>query len=63
MHDLLTPQEIEARASDAGLTMAEVCRRAKVAPSTFTRWKRGATEPTLAVYRRLLDAASPAEAA
>lgn len=56
MHDLLTPGEIEARAVARGQTMAEVCRAAGVAPSTFTRWKAGRTEPTLGVYRRLVAA-------
>jgi transcriptional regulator with XRE-family HTH domain len=56
--DLLTASEIEAEAAAAGLSMAEVCRRAGVAQSTFTRWKSGKTEPTLDVYRKLRDAAS-----
>jgi predicted transcriptional regulator len=64
MHDLLSPQEIEARAAEAGRTMTEVCRTAGVAPSTFTRWKAGQTEPTLGVYRKLVSAVAPkAEAA
>lgn len=56
MPSLLTPQEIEDRARLAGLSLAEVCRRANVAQSTFTRWKAGLSEPRLAVYRRLLVA-------
>lgn len=56
MSILLTPANIEAKAAAAGRTMAEVCRQAGIAPSTFTRWKRGETEPTLGVYRRLCDA-------
>lgn len=63
MHQLLTPQEIESRAAEAGRTMTEVCRTAGVAPSTFTRWKAGQTEPTLGIYRRLVAAVTPAEAA
>tara|TARA_R110002126_G_scaffold2345_11_gene13523 strand:+ start:439 stop:726 length:288 start_codon:yes stop_codon:yes gene_type:complete len=66
MQDLLTPHQIEAHATAAGLSMAEVCRRAQVATSTFSRWKSGKTEPTLDVYRRLRNAAlkeAPAEAA
>jgi transcriptional regulator with XRE-family HTH domain len=57
MADSLTPQEIEAAAVAAGISMAEVCRRARVAPSTFSRWKAAKTEPTLGVYRRLRAAA------
>jgi predicted transcriptional regulator len=63
MHQLLTPQEIESRAAQAGRTMTEVCRKAGVAPSTFTRWKAGQTEPTLGIYRRLVDAVSTPQAA
>lgn len=37
--------EIEHSASAAGLSIAEVCRRAGVANSTFTRWKAGVTSP------------------
>lgn len=59
MSDLLTASDIEARAGLAGISMAEVCRRAGVAQSTFTRWKAGKTEPTLDIYRKLRDAASP----
>ena len=57
MADPLTPTAIEAAARARGITIAEVCRRAGVSPSTFTRWKGGKTEPTLGVYRRLQAAA------
>jgi transcriptional regulator with XRE-family HTH domain len=65
MHQLLTAQEIETAAREAGLSMAEVCRRAGIAQSTFTRWKRGTTEPTIGVYGRLVKAIAtpPAQAA
>jgi predicted transcriptional regulator len=63
MSELLTPEEIERRASVAGLSMADVCRSAGIARSTFSRWKAGETEPTLSVYRRLCEAVSPAESA
>jgi transcriptional regulator with XRE-family HTH domain len=56
MPALLSPIAIEALAAQAGLSMAEVCRRAGVAQSTFTRWKAGKTEPTLDVYRKLCAA-------
>lgn len=63
MNELLTPEQIEARAEAAGLSMAEVFRRAEVAPSTFTRWKANKTEPTIRVYRRLINATTaPADA-
>jgi transcriptional regulator with XRE-family HTH domain len=55
----MTPEQIEAAAEIAGLSMAEVCRRAGIAQSTFGRWKNGRTEPTLDVYRRLCAAVAP----
>lgn len=59
IEDLLTANDIEAEASAAGLSMAEVCRRAGIAQSTFARWKAGKTEPTLDVCRKLRDVVSP----
>ena len=56
MPSLLSPSAIEVLAAQAGLSMAEVCRRAGIAQSTFTRWKAGRTEPTLDVYRKLCAA-------
>lgn len=58
MNDLLTPSDVEQRAAAAGKTMAQVCREASVAASTYSRWKGGKTEPTLDVYRRIVAAAS-----
>jgi transcriptional regulator with XRE-family HTH domain len=59
MGDVLTATDIEALAWRAGLSMAEVCRRAGIAQSTFTRWKAGRTEPTLDAYRRLFEVVKP----
>ena len=59
---LLTPSEIETLASAQDMTMTEACRRAGIAYSTFTRWRKGETEPTLSVYRRLCDAVGVSEA-
>jgi predicted transcriptional regulator len=56
MADLLTPADIERLAQRAGIPIAEVCRRAGVAPSIFSRWKAGKTEPNLDNYRRIRDA-------
>lgn len=63
MEDLLTPIEVEEQAKSAGWTMAEVCRIAGVAQSTFTRWKNGTTCPSVDVALRLRDAARAARAA
>lgn len=51
----LTADEFEALARGAGLSIAEVCRRAKVAPSTFHRWKGGESGLTIGSYVKLLD--------
>ena len=58
---LLTPADIEAKARSAGLTIAEVCRRAEIAQSTFWRWKHGATQPSIGVYGRLCSVIQSAE--
>lgn len=63
MDDLLTPQDIERMAKDRGITIAEVCRRAGIAHTTFGRWRRGETEPTLDVYRRIRAVVVPPPAA
>jgi transcriptional regulator with XRE-family HTH domain len=62
MAELLTPSDIEQLARKAGKSMADVCREAGVAPSTFSRWKAKQTEPTLGVYRRLCAAVAAPEA-
>ena len=63
MNDLLTPADIERKAAEAGITLKEVCVRAGIAQSTFSRWKAGKTEPTLDVYRRIRDALLPVQPA
>jgi DNA topoisomerase IB len=37
--------EIEARASEAGLSINAVCRQARVHPTTFSRWKLSERNP------------------
>lgn len=53
MSDLLTPHDVEAKAKVAGLSIADVCKRAGIAQSTFSRWKAGKTAPTLTIYQRI----------
>lgn len=60
---LLTPAEMEDLAAEAGITMAEACKRAGIAWSTFYRWRVGTTQTTLGVYRRLCEAITKPEAA
>lgn len=61
MMNLLTPAEIEKRAYDARLSMAEACRRAGISHSTWMRWKSGDTNPSIAIYERLVKATSMPE--
>jgi predicted transcriptional regulator len=63
MERLLSPQEIERMAAEVGMPLAELFRRAGIAHTTFYRWRAGQTEPTLTVYRRIVNVlreASPA---
>lgn len=53
----MTPEEIVEAAKARGLSMSEVFKAAGISHSTFSRWKAGITEPTLGVYRRIVDAA------
>lgn len=59
MLDQLTPLEIEIRAKRAGLTMKQVCQRAQIAQSTFSRWKHSDQSISLDVFRRLYQASEP----
>jgi transcriptional regulator with XRE-family HTH domain len=60
MADLLSPADIERLARAKGMTLRDICAAAGIAYSTFGRWKRGETSPTLDVYRRLVAAVSDA---
>ena len=53
MHISNPVQQIEARAQQAGLSVTELCHKAGVARSTFTRWKAGTTSPTQRILKRL----------
>lgn len=41
MFDLNEIDAMERRLSDAGLTVSDLCREAKIAETTWGRWKRG----------------------
>lgn len=60
---LLTARGIESRAKERDLPIAEVCRRANVAQSTFHRWKTGESGLTIGTYVKLLDVIHGAESA
>ena len=63
--------ELEARASNLGLPMSEVCRRAGIHPTTVSRWKLsdrnpepiGATIRSLSALEEVLRAAEAPQAA
>jgi len=55
--------DLEGRARKARLSVAEMCRRAQIAPSTFNRWRTGETSPTLDVLSRVERVVSDAETA
>lgn len=48
---------IEGRLKDRGLTVADLCRAAEIARSTWDRWRRGETEPNLKTWREVVVAA------
>lgn len=54
--DIPTPDEIEAKASAKGLTIAAMCRRADVDATAFHRWRAGKNEPNVATLRKMIDA-------
>lgn len=51
----MTATDFEAAARDAGLSIAELCRRANVPQSSFHRWKAGGSGITLGTYSDLVD--------
>ena len=53
----ITPKQIEAAAYASRLTMAEVCRRADVAASTFWRASKGLQKLRPVTAAKLMDAA------
>jgi transcriptional regulator with XRE-family HTH domain len=57
------PRDIERLAFEGRISMVELCRRAKIDPSTFRYWKSGKSSPSIATVRALLDAGMAALAA
>lgn len=54
--DFADIETIEMRAAKVGVTMGKLCAEARVAHSTYCRWKVGATQPTLRSLRKILTA-------
>lgn len=55
---ILSPQELLDLAKTNGWTLSALCEKANTAPSTVTRWRRGAHNLNTVTYQRLLNAAS-----
>ena len=58
----MSPEAIERQAAEAGLTLKELCARARIAQSTFYRWRSGDTEPQVRIYRRIKEVLREARA-
>jgi predicted transcriptional regulator len=54
MTHIPTPQDVEILAVTAGISVAEACRRAKLAPDVFTRWRAGKTSPGIESVRAIV---------
>ncbi len=54
--------EIETRAKRANITIAELCRRANIAKSTFLRWKNGDCSPTISTLQNIITELDAEEA-
>lgn len=48
-------QNIQSRAEALGVTIAECCRRAKVSPTTYSRWAQGHTSGLLRNVAKIVD--------
>jgi DNA-binding XRE family transcriptional regulator len=58
----LTPAEVRQRAANALVTMDTLYREAGISPTTFWRWERGMSKPSLLVLaklRRTLESLEP----
>lgn len=49
-------ERLRARRKEAGLTQAELARRAGIRPETLNRIERGKVEPDFATVRKLVEA-------
>lgn len=48
--------EIEERAKGFGLSINELCKRAGIDRSTFTKWKSGKSKPNMETYTSIQNA-------
>ena len=61
MDTLEVVADLEQRAQSAGLTVGELCRRAKIAPITFRRWRNKEASPNLSTLDKLQAVLAEAE--
>lgn len=50
---LSTPRDIEREAKKVGLSITDICKRAGIQYSTFSRWKSGKTAPNITTYAKI----------
>lgn len=56
MDEMTELHQIVTRAFAAGTSISNVCKRAGIAPSTVTRWKKRVTKPNATTLKKLSDA-------
>lgn len=62
MDDLLSPDDVERMAAEAGMPLKELFERAGISRWTFERWRAGKTEPSLTNYRKISEVLRAARA-
>ena len=50
-----TPEDVENAARSVGLSIAALCREAKVDPSTYFRWRTGHRNMGIETVRRMVQ--------
>lgn len=53
--------KVNELARSAGISVAELCRRAGVSRGTISRWATGQTQPSLRIWIKLEEAAKGGE--
>lgn len=56
MFDLTDIEDVEAKLAGAGSNVAEMCRLAGIAQTTWGRWKRGKFHPSYRTQRKVTEA-------
>lgn len=53
---LLSAEDVERLAAEAGVPLKDIFEKADISHTTFYRWRKGDTRPTLDVYERIVNA-------